>query len=245
MMKKISGWARDHIWQARLIIVVIYILLNVIGIFTGKLLREVDVILPQGYLIGCLIFTIALWTWYPDKNSKSVSAPYVRRKLFDFSLAAVTYLMILFAGNNWDHLFINSESAKASKIIRIPRDSVTTNNILIKDFITSIKNMDVSKLSQKEKIRLIKKQIKQVKQDNNTSKSDKTLLIVLSVLVALILLYGLAALSCSISCGGSEALAIVVALAGTFLIIFFLVKIIKRINNPRPKNKEENKMPEK
>lgn len=230
-MKKISFWAKHHIWQSRLIIVVIYILLNVIGIFTGKLLREVNVILPPVYFITCIILTLALWAWYPHMNPGSGSPSYVRRKLFDFSLAAVTYLMILYAGNNWDHLFINSESVQASRIIRIPRDSVASNSILIKDFITTIKNMDVSKLSQKEKARLIKHQIKKVKEDNNTSKSDKTLLIILSILVASILLYGLAALSCSISCGGSEALAIIVALAGTFLIIFFLVKIIKRINN--------------
>lgn len=237
-MKIISFWAKHHIWQSRVIIVAIYILLNIIGVFTGKLLREVNVILPQIYFSACIILTIALWAWYPHKNAKPGNSSYVRRKLFDFSLAAVTYLIIVYAGNNWEFLLISTESAQASKIIRYSKDSVASNSPLIKDFITTIKNMDVSKLSQKEKARLIKHQIKKVKQDDNTSKTNKTLLIILSVLVALMLLYGLAGLSCSISCGGSEALAIVVALAGTFLIIFFLVKIIKRINNPRPKKVE-------
>ena len=238
-MKKISFWAKDHVWQSRLIIVGIYILLNVIGIYTGQLLREVNIILPQLYFTACIVITLVLWALYPHKKRGSGSSSYARRKLFDFSLAAVTWLMIIFGGNNWQHLFINSESAKASKSIRIPKDSVANNNVLIKDFITSIKNIDVSKLSQREKARLIKQQIKKVKEDDTTSKSDKTLLIILSVLVALILLYGLAILSCSISCGGSEALAIIVALGGTFLIIFFLVRIIKRINNPRPKKKAD------
>ena len=223
----------------------IYILLNIIGIFTGQLLREVNVILPQFYFIACIIVTLALWAWYPHKNPGSGNLSYVRRKLFDFSLVTVTYLMILYGGNNWNYLFINSQSAQASKIIRIPRDSVISNSPLIKDFITTLKNMDVSKLSQKEKVRLIKQQIKKVKQDDNTSKTNKGILIFLSILAAIILLYGVAALSCSISCGGSEALAIVVAVAGTFLVIFFLVKIIKRINHPRPKKTEENKIIEK
>ncbi len=96
--------------------------------------------------------------------------------------------------------------------------------------------MDITKLTQKEKLRLIKKQIKTIKQNPETPKSDKTPLIILSVIAALFLLYGLAGLACSIECSGSEGLAILVALAGTFLIIFLLVKVIKRINNPRLKD---------
>ena len=204
---------------------------------------EVSVILPQLYFIACIIFTIALWIWYPDRqNAKpgfASSALYVRRKLFDFSLGAVTFLMIIYAGNNWEHLFIKSESAQASKIIPLSKDSAIYNNPLIKNFIAGIKSMDVSKLSQREKLRLIKDQIKTIKHDKDTSKGDKTLLLItLSVIIALALLYGLAALSCSISCSGSEALAIIVAIGGTFLIIFFLISIIKRITNPPEKKKK-------
>lgn len=236
-MKIISFWAKNHIWQSRQLIILIYILLNVIGIFTGKLLNEINVIFPQIYFIACIIVTIALWMWYPDKQNRkpgvSPSALYVRRKIFDFSLGAVTFLMIIYAGNNWKNLFLKSESAQASKIIPHSKDSSIYNSPLIKNFIAGIKGLDVSKLSQREKLKLIKKQMKTIKHDKDTSEGNKTLLIILSVLIALGLLYGLAALSCSISCGGSEALAIIVAVGGTFLIIFLLIRIIKRITNRR------------
>ena len=143
--------------------------------------------------------------------------------------------MIVYAGNNWRYLFIKSETAQATKIIRMSKDLAINNNSLIKSFILNINNTDVNKLSQRKKINLIKTQIKKIQQQKKTTKGEKTALIVLSVFIALILLYGLAGLSCSISCGGSEALAIIVALAGTFLIIFFLVRIIKAISNPRKK----------
>lgn len=239
-MKKISYWAKGHIWPTRFLIILIYILLNVIGIYTGKLLNEINIVIPQPYLIVCIISTIVLWSLYPDRKVKKQlpSFSYFRRKLFDFSLGVITFLMIIYAGNNWEHLFLHNESAKASNIVKLSKDSSIYNVPLIKNFIASIKEMDVSKLSQREKIRLIKKQIKAINNDKETSKSDKTLLIILSILIAIGLLIGLAALSCSIACAGSEALAVIVALAGTFLIIFFLIKIIKHLSNPKDKKKE-------
>lgn len=241
-MKKISIWAKNHVWQSRLLIILIYILLNVLGIFAGKLLREINVIIPQLYFTACIIITILLWVLYPDnKNLKAGRKPselYFRRKLCDLSLGAVTFLMIIYIGNNWESLTVKSESAYASKIIRIPKDSALSNHPLIKNFITSIKNMDVSKLTEREKIRIIKKQIKAVQQDNEKSKGEKTLLIILSIIIALGLLFALGALSCSIACSSSGALAIIVAVAGTFLIVFFLVRVIKRISN-RPAQKKE------
>lgn len=244
-MKKISYWAKEHVWQTRLIIVLIYILLNIIGMFTGKLLNEINVIIPRLYFAICICFTIILWIWYPVKRTKGKRVSYTRRKLFDFFLGTVTFLMIIYAGNHWEKLFITSETAQASKAARLYKDSSLYNHPLIQNFIASINSKDITSLTQKEKLRLIKKQIKEVKRDKETSKSDKTVLIILSVLVAIGLLFGLAALSCSISCGGAEALAAIVAIAGTFLIIFLLVRIIKRISNPQPKVKEVNKMPEK
>ena len=238
-MKKISIWAKAHTWHARLLIVFIYVLLFAIGINTGKLLKEINVGFSQPYFIACVISTLLLWICYPSGKSKSGSSvSYVQRKVFDCSFGAVTFLMLLYAGNN-DVSVFKDQFVQAARITHSAKDSVNYNNHLIKDFIGSIKGIDVSKLSQKEKIKLIKKQIKKINQDKETSKGSKTLLIILSILIALGLLFGLAALSCSIACSSSGALAIIVALAGTFVIVFFLVKIIKRISNPPPAKKEE------
>jgi hypothetical protein len=56
---------------------------------------------------------------------------------------------------------------------------------MLKDFIASLKGKDGSKLSEREKIKLIKKQIKKVQNDTGTSKGGKTALIILSILIAL------------------------------------------------------------
>lgn len=101
--------------------------------------------------------------------------------------------------------------------------------------------MDVSKLTLRQKIKIIKHQVKTIKRDPNTSKSQKTLLIILSVFVAVFLLLILAAGSCSISCSGSEGIATIVFLGGTFLLVFLLVHIIKRINHPKAARKKEDR----
>jgi len=235
-MKTISYWAKAHKWQSRLLIILIYILLNIIGMFTGKLLQEIGVNLPPLYFTCCVIFTIAAWIMYPSSNAtqgKTSPALYFRRKLFDFSFGAVTFLMIVHAGNNWQHLFTTGGQALAAKIIPVKRVSASENTPHIRKFIAEIKSMDVKQLSEREKLRLIKKQVKAINHDKNTSDTGKALLIGLSVIVALGLLYGLAGLSCSISCGGSEALAIIVAVLGTALIIFLLVRVIKSITRGR------------
>ncbi len=87
-MKQISYWAKEHVWQSRVLIILVYILLNVIGIFTGKLLTEINVTVPALYSIACIIFTIALWIGYPYRQNAKPgvrsSVLYTRRKLFDF-----------------------------------------------------------------------------------------------------------------------------------------------------------------
>lgn len=249
-MKKISYWAKHHVWQSRLLIVTIYILLFGLGLSTGKLLRESKIDLSQMFFIGCIVGTVVLWILYPEKSLKhhiSSSAFYVRRKLFDFLLGSVTFLMILYVGNNWKQLFLN-QTANAFSIVHNPKDSSVKNNPLINNFIESINAKDVSSLSQKEKLRIIKKQLRTINNDKETSKGDKTGLIILSVIIALGLLYGLAALSCSIECSGSGGLALLVALGGTLLIIVLLVLVIKRITKGKPKKEVDennsNKTPE-
>lgn len=232
-MKTISYWAKRHVWQSRSIIILIYISLNFIGIFVGKLLHAIHVTLPFTFFISCILCTILLWIFYPSANNKkqivSPRKSYCKRKVFDFSLGAVTFLMIIYTGNNWNNINISNEVTYASNIIDITKDSALHNNPHIKNFISIINSKDVSKLSKHEKLRLLKNQIKEIKHDKGTSSTEKTLLIILSILVALLLLGLLAGLACNLSCSGSEALAAVVGIGGTVLIIFLLVLFIKRI----------------
>lgn len=235
-MRQISFWAKAHKWQSRAIIVLIYILLNIIGFFTGQLLKDIHVIIPSFYFTGYILFTIILWVCYPGKHTRPVIkvSSYVYRKTFDLLLGAVTYLMIIYAGNNKEHLFMKSEPAQAFKVVH-SKDSAYYNNPLIRNFIETIQKNDVNKLTTKQKIKLVKQQIKIVQKDKTLSKGEKAILIILSVFVAMGLLAGVGALSCSLSCSGSEAAAAIVGLGGTFLIIFLLVVVIKRITKGRRK----------
>jgi hypothetical protein len=63
-------------------------------------------------------------------------------------------------------------------------------------------------------------------------------------LIAVGLIGLVAALSCNLSCSGSEAAALLLLIFGTGLIIFLLVKVIKRINDgPKPKTVNEDNKP--
>ena len=241
-MRHISLWAKNHKWPSRMIIVGIYLLLNILGIYTGNLLKDIGMFIPELYFNSAIIACVAIWILYPSKRDNhdgyGKSTLYVRRKFFDFTLGAMTFLMIVFLSNNGAQILLKTNIAVASFINPHVQDTGVYDNALIKNFVTDIQKMDVSKLSQKEKIRILKKQIKTIKHDKTTSNGDKIALIILSILIALALLFLLAALSCSIACAGSEALSIIVLIAGTFLIVFFMLKIIKHIQHPRNKKNE-------
>jgi hypothetical protein len=68
-------------------------------------------------------------------------------------------------------------------------------------------------------------------------KTKKTLLSILTILVALGVLFLVAALSCSISCSGSDAMALLVGLAGLAGVIVFTRLVLRRIKfGPKQKD---------
>lgn len=89
----------------------------------------------------------------------------------------------------------------------------------------------------------MKEQIKSIKKDKDLSKGAKTALIILSVLVAAGLFYIVLGLSCSLSCGGSDAAAVIVLLGGTALTIFLLVLAIRAITGKKKKKKINSEKP--
>ena len=89
-------------------------------------------------------------------------------------------------------------------------------------------------MSRKESKRLF---IKIDEKDNNLPLWAKIVLIFLAVVVAAGLLYVLAALACTISCSGAEALAVIVALVGTFGIVFGAIRLIQAILGKKRRKK--------
>ena len=245
-MKKISYWAKHHVWQSRVLIVSMWLVINIIGIFAGKSLTEINITVPEYFWSVCIVSAIFLIACYPQRIGRfagTYSKLYTRRKVIDFFLGLVTFFMIIYISNYRQTLFSNTQYTQASAIIPAHRDSSISNHPLIKNFILKIKSADVSHMSSREKMKLIKQQLRKVNADKEISKSTKTLLIILTVLLAIVLIMGIAALSCTIACSGSEALAILVGIGGTFLVAFLAVRLIKQISRRAATDKSENVVP--
>lgn len=224
-MRSLSLWAKTHPWATRLLIIFLfYPLLNFTGWLIGDLLWELDIQVSKlwYYILATpLLFLLIL---YPVNRSSNQSCNYVHRKSFDFFLAMLTMAIVMVWGNNLNriqpefHLFPVSY---ANTITNSQFERVEDNTQL------------------KEK-NPIKKLLKAVKQKYKfASKKQKTGLIIIAVIVALVLLLGLSALACNIMCSGSEALGLLLLIAGLVLIAYGLARIIQRIKDgPKPKKTE-------
>lgn len=246
-MKKISLWAKSHPWPARIIIVVSFILLNGLGIVTGLLLRDLQVILPS----ATLLFFVSLYAggvlFYPRKKNgghgQARSLFYRRQKTCDLLLVGSTFLMIVYLGNHPRQIFnypspFSSAMASTSSL---PKDSLNHAYKSGRDFMATVRDEKGKLLKWKERKKLLKTQIKAIRHDDDLSPGAKAALIILCVLVALGLSYLVASLACSLSCSGSEAGAVVVAIGGSALIIFLTIIAIRAIMG---KKKKQIKNPE-
>lgn len=92
-MKQVSYWASKHIAAARLIIILLYIPLNILGYITGSLLGDVGVELSVSFINIVALLVILLFIGY-RKN-----ASFLRRKVFEFAMGVCTFCIICFYGN--------------------------------------------------------------------------------------------------------------------------------------------------
>ena len=248
-MRKISYWAKAHKWPSRIIIVISFILLNILGIITGILFGQLDINISIEFLLVCfMIFLVAMAT-YPLKKGKrrklNPHVSYIRQKICDFILAATTFCMLIYVGNHPDRLFqfYPSLNATVSNRSSLPKDSLSKGYKSIKEFTALMKDENGNDLKWKEKKKLLKEQIKGIKKSNDLSDGEKTLLVILSVLVALGLIALITALACNLSCSGSDAAAVLVGVGGTALIIYLLVITIRSIHGKRKKQKRAEVKP--
>ncbi|MGZ5286906.1 MAG: hypothetical protein ACXWB9_06970 [Flavisolibacter sp.] len=224
-MKNVSAWASRHPWPTRFIIVLlIYPLLNLTGWALGMMLLENGF---QLNVLGIYLLCIAaffIMAFYPRTRERHrYQNFYVSRKIGDGLLALTTFLLITWTGN------VSGNNRVATAPLHASEQSIK-------------KNVSIEKPSTKEK-KTFKKFLKDLrKKYKDASKGGKVGLIVLTIVVALILIYLLAALSCSIACGGAEALAWIVAIFGLGGIIFGTVKVIQRITRG-PKKVTTPEMP--
>lgn len=235
-IKQLSYWAREHKWSSRFIIVVSFIIMNVLGIITGLLFRDLDKVFSSWFLFTSILVFCITCIAYPNKIKINA---YARRKTCDVVLIGSTFLMFMYFGNRQVMPFDSSIlSALAVNSFALPKDSTKTYKSL-EEFKKSLQDENGKPLKWKERKKLLKQQIKEIKKDKAMSAGGKTGLIILCVLLAVVLALGVAGLSCSLSCSGSEGAAVVVAVLGLTVVIFLTFIAIRGIVRKSRREKEK------
>lgn len=247
-MKKLSIWAKGHKWQSRIIIVSSFILLTGCGILAGSLLDELNVRLPFALLAAFILLFVIAGLSYPVRKrlarEKEKNGYYIKQKTCDLLLTASTFFMIVCIANHPAQSLQFSApvfNPVMGSIPVVPKDSVKRSYLPLAELKKSMKDKNGKLLKWKERKKLLKTQVRAIHRSAELSDGGKAALIVLSILVAVALVVGIGALSCSISCGGSEGLAIIVFILGITGVAFLLVYVIKRITG---KKKKDIKNPE-
>ena len=241
-MKHISFWASRHIWLTRLLIFLIYILLNAIGWITGDLLNVMGIELNHAFILVCITLTIVGLFIYPTHNKK-ISSPKLFRihKTADIMLASATFLFIVFAGNRLNNTLPGNSANGASMVTALPKTLNSFTDPTPKSFSKISKpELKKKKHSFREWRKNMKAALKEIRQAYRQDDNSKRItLVVVSIIVGVILILLLAALSCSLACSGAEALAFILLIFGVTGIVFGLVRIIKNINKKYKKVKPD------
>ena len=235
-MKQLSRWAKKNPWKSRLIIIVSHLLILLLAWFTGSQISGLSDELP-GYLkiIFVLVFLIAAFS-YPVKRS-NIRFSYVKQKTCDFLLVLSTFGMVTGIAASGEVSFGSLSPLYASTPLAINSKGDPT----AAEILASLKHRDKSSLTRVEK-RILKAEFKKqlkvwtlAKVAGNKEEGGKAGLLILAIIGALGLFYLVVALSCSLSCNGSDAAAIAVFVLGTAAIVFGLIAVIRSINRKKRK----------
>lgn len=242
--KQLSFWAKQHKWSSRFIIVFSFLIMNALAIITGSLFNDLNINFPVWFLVLSILAFSFAWLKYPNEDQDR-GRTYVLRKTCDSILIGSTFLMLTFFGNHRLNPFDNSILfASTVNSYSLPKDSTKAYKS-VEDFKKSLYDESGKPLKWKERKKLLKEQVKAIKKDKTISDGGKVGLIILCVLLALILAYGVAALACSLSCAGSDAAAVIVAVLGlggiVLLTIFLIRSIIRKSKKEKAKEVKEEK----
>lgn len=243
-MKNISTWARQHIAEARICIVMLKVLLISAAFFIGNSLLSMKIILSEAAGIVFIFLFVLVALVYPYRQNRiSKKLFYIKQKSCDFLLATAGFLMMIFFVNNRLYSFLSPSNSYASRSATIKSDPPTAEEIL-----KSLQYRDKKTLTRQEK-RILKHEFKKQakvyvksKITGHKSEADKALLIILTIIGALGALYLVAALSCSLACNGSDAAALAVAILGLAGVIWATMAIIRRISRGAKKKRPDPAM---
>lgn len=241
-MKKLSLWAKHHKWQARLIITIAYLVLIFLGIITGFLLGDLRVTIPYWIMYVFILMAVFAAYYYPGRRPAKAdwakkNAHYRRQKTCDGLLVAATFLMVMCIANEPRHSFRYSfffNPVNAASVSVMPKDSARNSYLPMKAYQNSMQDDAGNLLKWKERKKRIKTQVKAIRKANDLTDGQKIALILLAVLIGLGIGFGIVALSCNLTCGGS-ALGSVALVCGVGLLILAFVLVIKKLSGKKKK----------
>ena len=243
-MTKLSLWAKHHPSKARIVIVLLHLLLNMLAVYTGVTLLQLNLIIPASAVyITILLFFTAVFL-YPSAQQRNIRFNkrrlYIIRKSCDFTLCACSFVLVCFVANN----YFNNNSSGASFTAGAAVYTKGDKKPGAAEIIASLAYRDKSTLTRSEK-RILRNEFKlqlkvyaKAKLTKDDEAAAKAIFIILSIIGAVGLSFLLAGLACSISCNGSEAGAIVVMILGLTAIICLLIVVIKKIKSHKKKEKD-------
>jgi hypothetical protein len=213
-MRTTAAWASQNKWKARLCIVLLWILLHVIAFILSGLL------VPGASSVEGIVWilSLSLVAAVSARHLSGRRVAFLRRKVLDGSIAAITFGLLFFAYG--DNSLGQQQPLHASSTAHFSDSAGNSTRIV-----------PFSKVSAKSKWKQIRHYLKLIRKDmRQSSGAGKAALIALVVLLGIGALMLVAALSCSISCnGGGEGLSITVALLGVGLVVFLAYLAINRI----------------
>ena len=235
-MKKISYWARKNPRLAITLIVIIQLVLIALAVTTGTLLRQ------SGTLLNSSVFYIATgimllaFMLYPRQKPVAYYKKYYLRKTCDLMFSIAAFISVAGMANNPVSAPGFGFTSKVGAYIVKPS---------AEQILNTLKENPDKKLTRAEK-RILKKEFNKqlltfakAKLSGDKEGSEQSGLILLTIIAALGIGFLLAGLVCSLSCNGSNAAAVAMAVVGAVGLIWGTVAVIKSIKKKQDKNAAE------
>lgn len=237
-MRKISIWAKHHIYLARTCIVLIKAALFFMAIYSGKSIAGLGITIPGWFFTASLIVLFITVITYPEtqRNNKGKSI-YTIRKTTDFVLCLSSFTLVVMLANREQTIWSNSSMPYVFAA------SIKDRHHTAQQILASLQYRDKSTLTRHEK-RILKREFASqlktyVKAElaGDKKTAGQVGLVILTIIGAIGLTYLLAALACSVACSGADGLAILILAVGLTGIIWGTIALINYILKRR-KTKE-------
>lgn len=243
-MKQISLWAKLHVWPSRIILIISHIILTAIVIYWSVIGFKAGFYLNEGWLYVFILLYILLFLFYPSSNNlRFFKNTYTVRVLFHTLMALCSLLLVFTYVNVKMHPAATGQSIFAAVHIQ-PQNESGYKNPEAERLMTAFKKGEIKKFTRaerkilREELKYQFDQLKKAKAAGKKSDGGNVVIIIVTIIAALALLYGVAALSCSLSCNGNDGAAVLVLVLGIAAVIFGAILVGRSIRKKNKSGKE-------